>query len=145
MLNSFRNGGVIQKIRMLALGIYFWHLGAKTYSGLFSSVSPLFLLLLGLFSGEWWPWDDRRCESKCSIGSVLQPKHNTKRQRMSCGLPVQYWTGVALKGSTTPREQRFLWLAEAKKNNWKKAWTPLEPRAMTCTWIAWIDLKILSL
>ena len=38
------------------------------------------------------------CESKWSIGSVLQPKHNTKRQRMSCGLPVWNWTGVALKG-----------------------------------------------
>ena len=38
------------------------------------------------------------CESKWSIGLVLQPKHNTKRQRMSCGLPVQNWTGVALKG-----------------------------------------------
>ena len=38
-----------------------------------------------------------RCESKWSIGLVLQPKHNIKRQRMSGGLPVWNWTGVALK------------------------------------------------
>ena len=44
-----------------------------------------------------------QCELKWSIGSVLQPKQNTKRQRMSGGLPAQYWTGVALKGGTTPR------------------------------------------
>jgi hypothetical protein len=29
---------------------------------------------------------------------VLQPKHNTKRQRESSGLPARNWTGVALKG-----------------------------------------------
>ena len=31
------------------------------------------------------------------------------------------------------KEQRFLWLAGVKKDNWNGAWTPLEPRAKTCT------------
>ena len=52
-------------------------------------------------------------------------------------MPAQNWTGVALKGVTkgidAAKEQRFLWLAEVKKDDWNRAWTTLEPREKTCT------------
>ena len=41
-------------------------------------------------------------------------------------MPAQNWTGVALKGVLhqgidAAKEQRFLWLAEAKKDDWNRA------------------------
>ena len=41
--------------------------------------------------------------------------------------------GYYTKGIDAAKEQRLLWLAEVKKDDWNKAWTPLEPRAKTCT------------
>ena len=41
--------------------------------------------------------------------------------------------GYYTKGIDAAKEQRFLWLAEAKKDDWNRAWTLLEPRAKTCT------------
>ena len=108
-------------------------LGCCTICSCFRSTESIAWCVCWALVGQlWWPsrawlWGildrrDDRCESKWSSGSVLHPKHNTKRQRMSCGLPARNWTGVALKGvlhqgDWCSKGQRFLWLAEAKKGN----------------------------
>ena len=66
-----------------------WSLEPVRYMCVVSEVS----MRGGAYTDSW----RKRCESKWSIGSVLQPKHNTKRQRESSGLPARNWTGVALK------------------------------------------------
>ena len=61
-------------------------------SGFEASPVDMMLKLLKLHVHPAQYVDGVRCESKWSIGSVLQPKHNTKRQRESSGLPAWNWT-----------------------------------------------------
>ena len=88
-------------------------------------------------------------EVEYRVGSTTQTQHQKDKERVVvclCGTGQElHWKGYYTKGIDAAREQRFLWLAEAKKDDWNRAWTPLEPRAKTCTWLTWINLKIWSL
>ena len=71
------------------------------------------------------------------VGSTTQTQHQKTKNEwwFACMELDRSCTkrGYYTKGIDAAKEQRFLWLAEAKKDNWNKAWTPLEPRAKTCT------------